>query len=39
MGLNHSSGHSEGNWKVVSDVFATRWNEQELACRLLTKRA
>lgn len=37
MGLNHGSGHPEGNWKIVSDAFATRWNEQELACRLLTK--
>ena len=37
MGANHGSGQPDGNWKVVSDAFATRWNEQELACRLITK--
>ena len=36
MGLNHGSGHPGGQWKIVSDAFATRWGDRELACRLLT---
>lgn len=37
MGANHGSGHPEGRWKVVSETFATRWGDRELACRLLTQ--
>ena len=37
MGANHGAGHLSG-WLVVSDTFATRWGEEELACRLMTKR-
>ncbi|HTY69916.1 MAG TPA: hypothetical protein VMH36_24890 [Alphaproteobacteria bacterium] len=35
MGANHGAGN-DGSWFEVSDAFATRWGEQELACRLLT---
>lgn len=36
MGLNHGSDRPGGNWRVVSDAFATSWGERHLACRLLT---
>jgi hypothetical protein len=36
MGANHGSSHPGGRWKIVSETFATRWGERELACRLLT---
>jgi hypothetical protein len=35
MGLHHSAGN-DGSWFEVSDTFATRWGNQELACRLMT---
>lgn len=35
MGENHGSEYSGGTWFVVSDAFATKWGEKELACRLL----
>ena len=35
MGQNHGAGN-DGSWFEVSETFATRWNKQELACRLLT---
>jgi len=38
MGLYHGMG-DDGSWFVVSDTFATRWHDQELACRLLTRKA
>jgi hypothetical protein len=34
MGLYHGAGN-DGSWFEVSDTFATRWTELELACRLL----
>jgi len=37
MGLYHGVGN-DGTWFEVSDTFATRWGDQELACRLLTAR-
>lgn len=37
MGLYHGAGN-DGSWFEVSDTFATRWGEQELACRLMTAR-
>lgn len=37
MGLHHGAGN-DGSWFEVSDAFATRWGDQELACRLLTSR-
>jgi hypothetical protein len=36
MGANHGQGKF-GSWLEVSDTFATRYGEQEMACRLLTK--
>jgi len=39
MGANHGSRSPEGRWFIVSNVFATRWRDQELACRLLTRSA
>jgi hypothetical protein len=35
MGENHGSQNSGRGWFIVSDTFATRWGEAELACRLL----
>lgn len=35
MGANHGSGADVG-WFEVSDTFATRWGERQLACRLMT---
>lgn len=37
MGANHGSGHPNGRWRIVSEAFATRWDERDLACRLLTR--
>jgi hypothetical protein len=37
MGLHHGAGN-DGSWFEVSDAFATRWGDRELACRLLTVR-
>jgi hypothetical protein len=37
MGLYHGAGN-DGSWFEVSDTFATRWGDQELACRLLNAR-
>ena len=37
MGLYHGAGN-DGSWFEVSHTFATRWGDQELACRLMTTR-
>lgn len=37
MGEHHGQG-DDGSWFVVSETFATRWGERELACRLMTRR-
>lgn len=34
MGANHGAGN-DGTWFEVSDTFATRWGDRELACRLM----
>jgi hypothetical protein len=34
MGANHGMG-ADGRWFVVSDTFAVRWGELQLACRLM----
>jgi hypothetical protein len=39
MGAQHGSQASGAGWLVVSDVFATRWRDAELACRLLSRQA
>jgi hypothetical protein len=36
MGEHHGAGN-DGSWFEVSDAFSTRWQDRELACRLLTK--
>jgi hypothetical protein len=38
MGANHGQGGPDGSWFEVSETFATRWGEQHLACRLMTKK-
>lgn len=38
MGVNHGSQSSEAGWRIVSDAFATRWGDRDLACRLLTTK-
>lgn len=37
MGQNHGAG-VDGSWFVVSETFATRWGDLQLACRLLIAR-
>jgi hypothetical protein len=37
MGANHGAGN-DGSWFEVSDTFATRWHERELACRLMVAK-
>ncbi len=37
MGQHHGAGN-DGSWFEVSDTFATRWGDREIACRLLTKK-
>jgi hypothetical protein len=29
---------NDGSWFEVSDTFASRWGDQQLACRLLSSR-
>jgi hypothetical protein len=38
MGANHGAGN-DGSWFEVSDTFATRWGNQQIACRLMHKEA
>ena len=38
MGANHGSQNPAGSWFIVSETFATQWRNQELACRLLTRK-
>lgn len=37
MGENHGAGN-DGSWFEVSEAFAIRWNEEELAARLLVAK-
>lgn len=37
MGANHGAGN-DGSWFEVSDTFACRWHDQQLACRLMTAK-
>ena len=37
MGVNHGSHSSSNDWLIVSDAFATRWGEKELAGRLMER--
>ena len=36
MGANHGAGDS-GGWMEVSETFASRWGDESLACRLLSR--
>lgn len=38
MGEHHGEQSPAGQWRVVSDTFATKWNGNDLACRLVTRR-
>ncbi|MCZ7907764.1 hypothetical protein O9X94_00460 [Agrobacterium leguminum] len=38
MGRNHGAGVT-GSWFEVSETFATRWGEKEIACRLMVSKA
>jgi hypothetical protein len=38
MGEHHGSQSPAGRWKVVSDTFASRWGDEETACRLVTRK-
>jgi hypothetical protein len=35
MGQHHGSQNPFGRWRVISDTFAVRWRDRELACRLI----
>ncbi|RIJ23638.1 hypothetical protein D1224_05090 [Henriciella barbarensis] len=37
MGANHGQGE-DGTWFDISDAFSVRWNNSEIACRLMTKK-
>ena len=37
MGANHGAGN-DGSWFEISETFATRWGDQQLACRLMKLR-
>lgn len=37
MGANHGAGN-DGSWFEVSETFATKWRDRELACRLMIKK-
>ena len=37
MGANHGAGN-DGSWFEVSDTFSTRWGNQYLAAKLMTRR-
>jgi hypothetical protein len=37
MGANHGAGGPSAGWFTVSETFSTRWGEEHLACRLMTK--
>lgn len=37
MGANHGAGN-DGSWFEVSETFAGRWRERELACRLMVAK-
>jgi hypothetical protein len=34
MGANHGAGN-DGSWLEVSETFATRWGNEQIACRLM----
>lgn len=38
MGRNHGAG-VDGSWFEVSETFATRWGEKEIACRLMVSKS
>jgi len=35
MGAHHGSGGPGAGWFEVSETFATKWGDEELACRLM----
>jgi hypothetical protein len=35
LGRYHGAGN-DGSWFEISDTFATRWGDQDVACRLMT---
>ena len=37
MGANHGAGN-DGSWFEVTETFAFKWGEEQLACRLLTRK-
>ena len=37
MGAHHGVGDG-GGWFDVNDAFSTRWNDREVACRLMVRR-
>jgi hypothetical protein len=39
MGEHHGTRNPEGSWFIVSDTFAARWRDRQLACRLLIAKS
>jgi hypothetical protein len=39
MGANHGAGGPGAGWFEVSETFATRWGDEQLACRLMERTA
>jgi hypothetical protein len=37
LGANHGCQNPTGNWRVISETFAVRWHDQQLACRLIER--
>ncbi len=37
MGVNHGANNMDNSWFEVSDSFALRWGDVEVACRLLVR--
>ena len=36
LGANHGSQDSGRSWREVSETFATRWGDEDIACRLIS---
>jgi hypothetical protein len=39
LGANHGVGSPSGRWKIVSEAFAARWGQREVACRLIERKS
>jgi hypothetical protein len=37
LGKHHGSQQPSGNWHIISETFAVRWHDRQLACRLIER--